>query len=114
MASLLPRDWRHQPKGIVTMSNVVNYDAAKEDWGRRRIARYLTAYANGEPEDDARHAYVVIMATAMQCGFDLGDTKAAWAEAEAYAQRRKARAAAKAEAAEATAAEAAQNGEPAA
>jgi hypothetical protein len=112
MASLLPRDWRHQPKGIVTMSNVVNYEEAKEAWGRTRIARYLTAYANGEPEDDVRCAYVVILATAMQCGFDLGDTKAAWADAEAYAERRKARAAAKAEAA--AAAEATTNGEPAA
>jgi hypothetical protein len=94
------------------MSNVVNLEQAKEDWGRKRIARYLTAYANGEPEDDVRCAYVVILATAMQCGFDVAEAKAAFAEAEAFAQRRKARAAAKAEAAAATAAE--QNGEPAA
>jgi hypothetical protein len=93
------------------MSNVVNLEQAKEDWGRKRIARYLTAYANGEPADDARCAYVVILATALQCGFDVAEAKAAFAEAEAFAERRRAKAAAKAEAA---AAAAEQNGEPAA
>jgi hypothetical protein len=92
------------------MSNVVNYETAKEEWGRNRIKRYLTAHAYGEPEEDARVAWAVIIGTALQCGFDTGDTKAAFAEAEAYAQRRKARAAAKAAAEAATE----QNGEPAA
>jgi hypothetical protein len=78
------------------MSTVVNFEAAREEWGRNRIKRYLTAYAYGEPEEDAGHAYVVILATAMQCGFDMEATKEAFAEAEAFAERRKAKAAAKA------------------
>jgi hypothetical protein len=77
------------------MSTVVNFEAAREEWGRNRIKRYLTAYAYGEPEEDAGHAYVVILATAMQCGFDLQATKEAFAEAAAFAERRKAKAAAK-------------------
>jgi hypothetical protein len=78
------------------MSTVVNFEAAKEEWGRNRIKRYLTAYAYGEPEEDAGHAWVVILATALQCGFDMEATKEAFAEAEAFAERRKAKAAAKA------------------
>jgi hypothetical protein len=95
------------------MTNVVNYETAKEAWGRERIKRYLTALAYGEPAEDAELAGTLIRATAMQCGFDMVGTKAAIAEAEAYAERRKARAVAKAAAAEA-AATAEQNGEPAA
>jgi hypothetical protein len=53
-------------------------------------------YAYGEPEEDAGHAWVVILATALQCGFDMEATKEAFAEAEAFAERRKAKAAAKA------------------
>jgi hypothetical protein len=75
---------------------VVNFEAAKEEWGRNRIKRYLTAHAYGEPEDDARCAWVVILATALQCGFDMEATKEAFAEAAAFAERRKAKAAAKA------------------
>jgi hypothetical protein len=84
------------PKEKSKMSTVVNFEAAREKWGRERIKRYLTAHAYGEPEDDARCAHVVIMGTAMQCGFDLDATKEAFAEAEAFAVRRKAKAAAKA------------------
>jgi hypothetical protein len=75
---------------------VVNFEEARDEWGRNRIKRYLTAHAYGEPEEDARVAHVVIMATAMQCGFDLAEAKRAIAEAEAFAERRKAKAAAKA------------------
>jgi hypothetical protein len=78
------------------MSTVVNFEAAKGEWGRNRIRRYLTAYAYGEPEEDARCAHAVIIATALQCGFDIDATKEAFAEAEAFSQRRQAKAAAKA------------------
>jgi hypothetical protein len=92
-----------QPSATATeeksVCTVVNFEAAREEWGRERIKRYLTAYAYGEPEDDVRCAWVVILATALQCGFDMEATKEAFAEAEASAERRKAKATAKAKAA---------------
>jgi hypothetical protein len=82
------------------MSTVVNYEAAKEAWGRERIKRYLTIFVKGEPADDARCAWGVILATALQCGFDVDDARKLFAEAEAYVAQKKAKAEAEAAAAE--------------
>jgi hypothetical protein len=81
------------------MSTVVNYETAKEQWGRDRIRRYLTIFVKGEPAWEARCAEVVILATAMQCGFDMADTKRVIAEAKDYIAEKQRKAEAEAAAA---------------